>query len=304
MILACGEALIDMLPRESTRGEAAFAPHAGGAVFNTAVALGRLGVPTGFVCGLSTDMFGDMLTAKLVEAGVDLGFAPRLDLPTTLAFVTLTDGQARYAFFDENTALRGLTPDHVAGARAEAYVFGCISLIGSGCGDTYEALATRAAPDSVILLDPNIRAGFIRDEAPYRARLDRMIALADIVKLSDEDLHWLSGPGDTGVLARAILDKGPSLVCITEGSKGVTGYHAGGAVFVPATKVEVVDTVGAGDTFNAGLLAQLHGAGLLTKAAIAGLTEEQIAAALGLGARCAGIVVGRAGANPPWAHEL
>ena len=304
MILACGEALIDMLPRTSEQGEAAFAPHAGGAVFNTGVALGRLGVPTGFVCGLSTDMFGDQLLAVLEEAGVDLTHAPRLDLPTTLAFVQLIDGQARYAFFDENTALRGLRHDHVAKAKAEAFIFGCISLIGDGCGEVYEALATREAAHSVIMLDPNIRAGFIKDDGPYRARLDRMIALSDIVKVSDEDLHWLAGDGDQATLAADILAKGPSLVCVTEGAKGVTGYHAGGAVFVPAAKAEVVDTVGAGDTFNAGLLAQLHNAGLLTKAAIAGLSEDQITDALALGAKCAGIVVSRAGANAPWAHEL
>lgn len=304
MILACGEALIDMLPRQTTDGEAAFAPHTGGAVFNTAVALGRLGKQTGFVCGLSTDMFGDMLAADLEAANVDIRLSPRLDAPTTLAFVTLTDGHARYAFFDENTALRGLTSDHVAEATAAAYVFGCISLIGPGCGDVYEALATRQAPTSVIMIDPNIRSGFIKDEAPYRARLARMIALSDIVKLSDEDLHWLSGTGDSADLANALLATGPSLVCITEGAKGVTGYSKGGAVFVPASKAEVVDTVGAGDTFNAGLLSQLDEAGLLTKDAIASLSEDQISAALAMGAKCAGIVVSRAGANPPWAHEL
>jgi len=304
MILSCGEALIDMLPRKSTAGEDAFAPHTGGAVFNTAVALGRLGVPTGFVCGVSTDMFGDQLIAVLEEASVDLTYSPRLDLPTTLAFVQLTDGQARYAFFDENTALRGLTEAHVDGAEADALIFGCISLIGDGCGEVYEALATREAERSVIMIDPNIRAGFIKDESPYRARLDRMIANSDIVKLSDEDLHWLSGDGEIDALARDILAKGPKLVCITEGAKGVTGYHAGGAVFVPAEKAEVVDTVGAGDTFNAGLLAQLHGAGLLTKDAVAALSEDQIRDALALGAKCAGIVVSRAGANAPWAHEL
>ena len=304
MILACGEALIDMLPRTTTEGGTAFAPHPGGAVFNTAVALGRLGVPTGFVCGLSTDLFGDMLTPVLEEAGVDLSLSPRLNLPTTLAFVKLTDGQARYAFFDENTALRGLTAAHVEDAKAEAFVFGCISLIGEGCGQVYEDLCLREAPRSVIMLDPNIRAGFIKDEAPYRARLDRMIAVADVVKLSDEDLHWLSGDGDPAALAQELLAKGPKLVCITEGARGVTGYHAGGATFVPASKAEVVDTVGAGDTFNAGFLASLHRAGLLTKQSVADLTEAQIEAALALGAKCAGIVVSRAGANPPWAHEL
>ena len=110
MILMCGEALIDMLPRTSRDGEPAFAPYPGGAVFNTAIAVGRLGAP-GFFSGLSTDLFGQMLERALGEAKVDARFAHRSDRPTTLAFVTLTDGQARYAFYDENTAGRMLSPE-------------------------------------------------------------------------------------------------------------------------------------------------------------------------------------------------
>ena len=110
MILCCGEALIDMLPRESTGGEPAFAPYPGGAVFNTAIALGRLGVETSFFSGLSRDLFGEMLETALGASHVDASVAVRSDRPTTLAFVKLVDGQARYAFYDENTAGRMLTP--------------------------------------------------------------------------------------------------------------------------------------------------------------------------------------------------
>ena len=111
MILSAGEALIDMLPRETTAGEAAFAPHAGGSVFNTAIALGRLGAPSAFFSGLSTDLFGTVLEEALAASKVDAGLAHRSDRPTTLAFVTLTNGQARYAFYDENTAGRMLSPE-------------------------------------------------------------------------------------------------------------------------------------------------------------------------------------------------
>ena len=109
MIICCGEALIDMLPRQAEGGGAAFLPTPGGAVFNTAIALGRLGAPVGFFTGLSTDLFGTMLQAALAAAGVDFSTAVVRDRPTTLAFVTLEDGQARYAFYDENTAGRMLT---------------------------------------------------------------------------------------------------------------------------------------------------------------------------------------------------
>lgn len=305
MILACGEALIDMLPRTTTEGEAAFAPHAGGAVFNTAIALGRLGSPAGFLCGLSTDLFGDLLARTLADSGVDASPSPRLDAPTTLAFVTLTDGQASYAFYDENTALRRLSVDDLPDTSgAEALFFGGISLAGGGCAEAYRALMLREAPRAVTMIDPNIRPSFIRDEAAYRARIAEMMAAATIVKLSDEDLHWLKGPGDTAALAEEIRATGPALVCITEGAKGVTGYTARGATFAPARKAEVVDTVGAGDTFNAGLLHALRQRGALTRDALADLPDDILSDALAFGARVAGIVVGRAGANPPWAHEL
>jgi fructokinase len=154
------------------------------------------------------------------------------------------------------------------------------------------------------MIDPNIRPGFIRDAYAYRARIARMIAAADIVKLSDEDLHWLEGPGDTDAQAAALLTRGPKLVCITRGAEGVSGYATGRRIDVAAERATVVDTVGAGDTFNAGLLAALDRAGLLTKGAVATLTDAAIRDALALGAKAAAVTVSRAGANPPWADEL
>ena len=304
MILSCGEALIDMLPRQTTTGEDAFAPYAGGAVFNTAIALGRLGAPSAFYSGLSSDLFGDLLRRVLTESRVDSSSAHISARPTTLAFVRLVDGHATYAFYDENTAGRMLTEADLPAVTADALFFGGISLVVDPCGAAYEALQAREAPHKVTMIDPNIRPGFITDEGRYRARLDRMIARADIVKLSDEDLHWLMGPGDIAALARDILGKGPKLVCITEGAKGGTGYTTSHTVHAPATKVTVVDTVGAGDTFNAGVLASLHKAGALTKARIAALDADTIRAALDLAVKAAAITVSRAGANPPWANEL
>jgi fructokinase len=156
----------------------------------------------------------------------------------------------------------------------------------------------------VTMIDPNIRPSFIRDVVAYRARIDRMMEAADIIKLSDEDLHWFEGEGDLPDLARGLVAKGAKLVCITEGADGVTGYSAEHEVFVPSERADVVDTVGAGDTFNAGLLAGLDRAGNLTKAKIAGLSAEDIRSALHLGVRAAAVTVSRAGANPPTAAEL
>lgn len=306
MILCCGEALIDMLPRETTEGNACFQPFAGGAVFNTSIALGRLGSKAGLFTGVSNDLFGGILIKELEASGVSTDFTHRSDHPTTLAFVELTDGQARYAFYDENTAGRLLSvedlpdiPDDVA-----AVFFGGISLAVTPCADTYRTLMERVAPTRVTMIDPNIRPDFIKDEAAYRARLDAMLRVADIVKLSDEDLHWLIGPGDTIAQAHKLREMGPKLVCITEGAKGAWGITEGHDVFVEATRVVPVDTVGAGDTFNAGILASLEESGVLTKDAIATLGEDVLRSALSLATRAAAVTVSRAGANPPTRAEL
>ena len=315
MILSCGEALIDLLPRTTADGEAGFSPYPGGAVFNTAIAIGRLGVASGFFSGLSTDMLGQMLSASLAAAGVDTTLAVRSGHPTTVAFVGLADGQATYAFYDENTAGRMLTladlpelPDGV-----DTLFFGGISLVNEPAAGTYESLQARESGARVTMIDPNFRTAFVdaqdalspgtRDT--YMARVRRMMEQADIVKLADDEIASVFGVADHGAFARGLLAQGPRLVCVTQGVRGVTAYApAGVEVHMPAPDITVVDTVGAGDTFNAGLLVALHRGGLLTRSAIAALTRDQIADALSLGTRAAAITCSRAGANSPWAHEV
>ena len=306
MILCCGEALIDMLPRTSTAGEPAFAPYAGGAVFNSAIALGRLGVPTEFFSGLSTDLFGEQIRLVLAESGVGTRHAALSPRPTTLAFVRLQDGHATYTFYDENTAGRLLSEHDLPalGDGVDAMLFGAISLIPEPCGSAYEALMRREHGRRVVMLDPNIRPGFISDRDAHLARMRRMIAMADIVKLSDDDLAWFGEAGSPADVAARWLDGGPRLVIVTGGSKGATAYSRAGSVTVDSLKVDVIDTVGAGDTFNAGVLASLHDQGLLTKTGIGSLSQDEIRVALTLGTKAAAVTVSRAGANPPWRHEL
>ena len=306
MILCCGEALIDMLPRRSDAGEPAFAPYAGGAVFNTAIALGRLGVPVEFFSGLSTDLFGQQIARVLAESKAGTRYAHFSARPTTLAFVDLKDGHATYVFYDEGTAGRMLSPEDLPdlAGDVDALLFGAISLIPEPCGSTYEALMAREHAKRVTMLDPNIRPGFIPDRARHAERIGRMMAMADIVKVSDEDLAWFGEAGSAEDVIRGWLQRGPKLIVLTQGGKGAVGYTRNHAVAVTPRQVEVVDTVGAGDTFNAGILASLHEQGRLTKAALSDLPRDAIEKALGLGARAAAVTVSRAGANPPWRHEI
>ena len=307
MILCAGEALIDMVPRETADG-AAYLPLAGGAIFNTAIGLGRLGVGVGFFSGLSRDLFGETLEAALKDAGVATDLALRSNRPTTLAFVQLKEGHATYTFYDENTAGRMIEPADlpVLPDEVAALYVGGISLISEPAAGAYEALALKAASDRVLMIDPNIRQGFVTDEATYRARIDRLLAASDIIKVSDEDLDWLRpGPGDYREKMAGLMTDGASLVIVTRGGDGATGLLGDGtSVEVPARTVAVVDTVGAGDTFNAGVLASLAEAGCLTKAGLAALGGDVARDALAFGAKVAAVTVSRAGADAPWAHEL
>lgn len=306
MIICCGEALIDMLPRDSALGEPSFAPYVGGAVFNTAVALGRLDIPVGFFTGISTDFFGGMLKDALTASNVRLDAIKFSDLPTTLAFVRFVGGHATYLFYDENTAGRMLFEADLpaVGDDVEAMHFSCISLIPEPCGSTYEALMRREHGRRVMMFDPNIRKNFIKDKPSHLARMKRMLAMADIVKLSDEDLDWFGEPGSADEIAERWLSLGPKLMIVTKGADGLVAFSKSHKVAVPARRVTVVDTVGAGDTINAGILASLRDQGALTRAGVAGLSEAQITKVLELSAAAAAITVSRAGANPPWRREL
>lgn len=300
MILCAGESLIDMVPQGGL-----FRPLPGGSVWNTALALGRLGAPVGYLWPISRDPFGEMLLRPLAEAGVDTGPCPRSDRPTTLAFVTLTGGEARYSFYDEGSAGRMLTEADLSPLShgLSALFIGGISLVPDPCGAAIETLAARAVSAGIpVMLDPNIRPFFVADETAHRARLDRLIAQAAVVKLSADDLAWLWPDAAPEDAARTLLDRGPALVLQTGGAAGAVAHTATHRLPAPAIRVEVADTIGAGDTFNAGMLDALHRAGALKS--LATLDEPTLAAALAHAARAAAVTVSRPGADPPWRHEL
>lgn len=306
MIVTCGEALIDMLPRKGADGAAVFQPFVGGSVFNVAIALGRLGVSAGFFGGLSTDFFGTMLREALEKSRVDVSYANISDRPTTLAFVTLIAGQARYAFFDEHSAGRMLTEVDLPAfpAALSALHFGSFSLAAEPCGSAYEALMQREHVSRVISLDPNIRPTLIKNREAHLARLERLVGLTDIVKFSEDDLAWMAPDTPFDAFAGAWLERGAKLVIMTRGENGALARSRRISVSVPSVKVTVADTIGAGDTFSAAMLAWLDQHRLLTKAAVAALGEGQVSDALAYAAKAASITSSRPGADPPWLNEL
>jgi fructokinase len=307
MILCCGEALIDMVPATSAEGEACFIPKAGGAVFNTAIALGRLGSDTSLYTGVSGDLFGTLLKGTLTASNVRTAYLRTMDADSTLAFVELTDGNASYTFYARNTADTMLTPADLPDvADAKALFFGGISLCTDPTASTLQAFMRQQSGTRLTMIDPNIRAAFIKDEASYRARLHDMIAHADILKISDEDLNWLV-PDSTDIATQlaTLTDGAGKLAFVTRGSKGALAFHGTREIAqASATTVTVADTIGAGDTFNAGILHVLQTAGALDKSFVQNPDIAIIDQALALATRAAGITVSRTGANPPWAREL
>ena len=306
MILCCGEALIDFLPVKTAAGDIAFQPFNGGSVYNVAIALGRLGADVGFFGGVSEDLFGRSLAEGLKTSNVDLSFAVRSDRSTTLAFVKFNEGDAEYAFVDDGSAGRMLAETDIPDLpeSVTALHFGSISLIPNPGGGTFEAMAVRNAGKRLISLDPNIRPGLIRDRDAYLRRFETLVTCADILKLSDADLDWLAPEADPGTLAHEWTDLGVGLVVLTRGNKGAIAYTANESVTCKPRQVRVADTIGAGDTFMAGMLAYLENAGILTPDGVAGMDRNSLMTALDFAAWAASVTVSRPGANPPWADEL
>ncbi|TGD95456.1 carbohydrate kinase family protein [Methylobacterium nonmethylotrophicum] len=308
MILVCGEALIDLFvetvrPSPERAGLPALAV-AGGSPFNLAIGLSRLGATSGFLGGLSGDAFGRMLADRLTAEGVDLAFARESARPTPLAIVsTGPDGHPAYTFHAEACAHADLTTADLPATlpdAVEAIALGSFSLVAEPVGTAYAALAAREARRRVISLDPNLRLGLIPDLQRWHARFDDLVAHADIVKLSDEDLRAAYGAGaDEGEIARAWLDAGVALVVVTAGPDGARAYRAGGSLAVPGRTVAVIDTVGAGDTFHAALLARLDRDGRLSRDAILGLGPEALAEILAEAVAAASLTCTRLGADLP-----
>ena len=306
MILSCGEALIDFVPRLLPEGEATYRPCPGGSPLNTAVAMARLGAPVGFYTQLSEDFFGQMLIDHLTASQVDVSLIPRVDRPTTLAFVNTDQEDVRYAFYSRHTADFSLSTEQlpVLSDDVTALQFGSVSLTGEPVATALENLMFRESETRLIALDPNIRPSLITDHQAYTQRFERWVTHCGLVKASVEDLNWLYPGRPLEQVVRDWQSLGTELILITDGSRASHAFGAAGHASIPVEPTEVVDAVGAGDTFHAGVLTWLHERDRLSRAGLRSLTVEEMTECLQFGNRVARLVCQREGANPPWKHEL
>jgi fructokinase len=263
MILVCGEALIDLFLYDRRGARVAAEAVAGGSPFNVAIGLSRLGCPSAFFGGISTDSFGAFLAANLAEEGVNLEYALRTHRLSTISVVaTDAAGQANYSFHGEGAADRSLTfadlKPHLPG-EIGALTFGSYTLAVEPVASAYLALANREKGRRLISIDPNIRPTVIGSLTDFDQQLFKFFRTASVIKASEEDVHLLYGEfANIAEIARAWQQQGPLLVVITRGALGAVAFYRDQHVEVPGRHVKVVDTVGAGDSFHAALLAWFH----------------------------------------------
>ncbi len=296
-VWVAGEVLIDLIPDGSVRK-----PIVGGGPANTAKALSRLGIDTQFIDGISTDDFGQMAKVELVSADVKLDYVKYSDKPTCLAMVSLSDsGSASYEFVIENTATFDFTSDWLPNPQSERpsllHTGTLATAIEPGAAVLFE-WAQSVAKFAPIVFDPNIRPAVITDRDIYVKQVERWVSISSAVKVSDEDIRWLYPSFEIDQVVKNWLEKGPTLIVVTYGDKGLAGYRQSEKVRVDAVEVAVADTVGAGDTVGAILVEAIVKDGLDT---LSGVRLEMM---LKRAAKAAAITVSRNGANPPTLKEI
>ncbi|KQU46822.1 sugar kinase [Rhodococcus sp. Leaf278] len=306
-ILVCGEALVDLVP---VHEGPLLSPKLGGGPFNVAISIGRLGSPVAYLSRISRDSFGEQILASLRDAGVDISWVQRGDEPTTLAMTTLAeDGSAEYSFYADGTADRlvadpGDLPDEIS-----VLSFGTLSLLYEPGASMYAGLLHRArAAGKLTMLDPNIRPAAIDSTSGditadgFRDRFRSWLPSIDILKVSEDDSYWL-GLGTQGTTVDDWLAAGVTAVVMTRGGDGISVFTASDEISVPGVAVDVVDTIGAGDTVHGALLSFLEKETIITSNAVKAMSKQDWQQALDFAAKAAAITVSRPGADPPWASE-
>jgi fructokinase len=302
MLLSCGDALVDFLPVKSSDGRDATVPVVGGSCLNIAVGMARLGASAGFVGGISTDLFGRMIADDASASQVELRYVTRSDRQTTLAFVRTIAGEPQYAFYDEATASRNWAYHRgsIPFDEIEAIHVGSTTLANDKGAAQALAMIEDAGGSTTISFDPNCRPNLVRHKARYVDQMNAFAAAADIVRMTDVDFEFLYGGNDYAGKAKSLIEAGAGLVVVTRGIKGAQAWHRGvGAVEVRAPAVDVVDSIGAGDSFQAALLFALRAIGRIKTGPLSQMNSEELCRVLSFASICAAFTCGRAGADPP-----
>ena len=308
MIIVCGEALFDVFNERDTDTGYTLSARVGGSPFNLAIGLARLGARSMFFGGLSADMFGRKLADTLGREGVDLGAAARPAASTALVTIDLdADGVPAYTLYGDQTAERAVTLADLARVPLDAEIIhvGSYCMVVEPVASTLRALVTRQHGRSLIAFDPNVRLTIQADRQAWIDAIAWMLPRTDLLKISDEDIaHLYPELTPQGFIDMA-LGAGVVLVVVTRGGDGVLAATATLApIALPALAVTVIDTVGAGDTFQAALLAHLSRHGVLSRAALAALDAPSLRAALAFAATAAAITCSRRGADLPRLEEV
>jgi fructokinase len=307
MILSCGDALIDFVPVAAADGGEAVRPKVGGSCLNVAVGLARLGAPTGFVGGISNDLFGRMIAEHALASGIDLRYATRSDHQTTLAFVRMVGGESQYAFYDADTASREWRYRRgiIQFESVEAIHVGSTTLVNERGAEQTAAMIADARQAVTISFDPNCRPNLVNDKAAYLDRMRAFADSADIIRMSDVDFAYLCGNEPYAARAESQLARGCSLLVITRGTEGVQAWHRkAGFIEVAAPTVNVVDTIGAGDSFQSALLFALHRQERLSRSRLKEISASELRRALSFACDCAALTCTRMGADPPRYDEV
>ncbi len=307
MFVVCGEALMDVYAGESTPTGLSFDARIGGSPFNVAVGLARLGRPVALLTGLSTDSAGERLLTALQDEQVDTSLLVRSDAPSTLSVISLdAHGVPRYAFHGTGAADRQITLDTLPALPPTTRVlqFGSYALVVEPVGSALLALAAREHAQRLIAYDPNVRLNVEPDLSRWRAVVEQMVALSHFVKVSDEDLALLYSRETPEQVAARWIAVGVSLVTVTRGGRGASSWTRNAKVDVPSLSVKVVDTVGAGDTFQAALLSWLDEQDKLSASAMASLDTQALEAMLKFASKASSITCSRRGADMPRRSEL
>ena len=306
MILVCGEALIDIFVGAETHDSMNLLGCPGGSPFNVAFGLARLGQQAEFFTGLSRDMMGQRLYRFLRAEQVGERYLKRSGRPSTLSLVDLTGPTPAYAFYGDGAADRDLTLAELPALADEvlALHFGSFSTVVEPVGTTYLALAQREAGRRIISYDPNIRMSIEPDINVWHGRVDAFAACADLIKISDEDFERLYPGLDPATKAREWLLGGAGLVVLTRGGAGACAWTKDAAVEVPAPVIDVIDTVGAGDTFQAALLTALAETGHLQRQRLSTISHEAMHTCIAFAIEAAAITCTRRGADLPHRRDL